>query len=269
MFVWSGFKVGQLKSFLLHILLIPRSSSLSKIPPSILVGTSVGGAIIGALLGIAATSAFLQARRQKRRRSHFVDLNSGSPGGSPTAGHFDDQTLAPSSHYSAVPSGPGHFGETSLGSSAPSSNTMLNRMTMGSGNYQVEPFVMPTEDGRRPILRQASSVRDLNPQSTSPRESSSNHVYVVHHDGGRAPVSVYHQDGTEIVELPPRYVGSSAGSDVRSDGRSEGTGSDRRSEVRSESGPSIAAEQPGFLRQSRNVGPTSKPRAPVFVDPST
>ena len=31
------------------------------------------------------------------------------------------------------------------------------------------------------------------------------HVYVVHHDGGRAPVTVYTADGTEVVELPPRY----------------------------------------------------------------
>ncbi|KAF9458733.1 hypothetical protein BDZ94DRAFT_1291870 [Collybia nuda] len=229
----------------------------------VFVGTSVGGAVVGALLGIAATSAFLQKRRHKRHRSQFVDLNSGSPGGSPTEAQFDHPVLAPSSHYSAVPSGPGYAGEISIGSSNPSSNTMLHRMTIGSGNYQVEPFVMPTEEGRRAIPQQASSVIDPNPQAISPRESSSNHVYVVHHDGGRAPVSVYHQDGTEVVELPPRYVGS----DGRSEGRSEGYGSsDRPSEIRSESGRSDATEHPVFLRQSRNPGPTSKPRATALVD---
>lgn len=30
-------------------------------------------------------------------------------------------------------------------------------------------------------------------------------VYVVHHDGGRAPVTVYTSDGAQVVELPPRY----------------------------------------------------------------
>jgi hypothetical protein len=138
---------------------------------------------------------------------------------------------------------------------------------MGSANYQIEPFIMPTEDGRLPIPRQNSSVRDSNPQPTSPRESASNHVYVVHHDGGRAPVSVYHQDGTEIVELPPRYVGSNAGSDVRSEGLS--SGSDGRSDVRSESGRTEATEQSAFLRPVRRPGPTSKPRGTSFTDPSS
>lgn len=40
-------------------------------------------------------------------------------------------------------------------------------------------------------------------------------VYVVHHDSGRAPVTVYGPDGTEVVELPPRYV-DSGGSTVGS-----------------------------------------------------
>ena len=31
-------------------------------------------------------------------------------------------------------------------------------------------------------------------------------MYVVHHDGGRAPpVTVFTSDGTEVVELPPQY----------------------------------------------------------------
>lgn len=40
---------------------------------------------------------------------------------------------------------------------------------------------------------------------------SSSQVFVVHHDGGRPPVTVYTADGTEIVELPPRYIESSSG----------------------------------------------------------
>ena len=48
--------------------------------------------------------------------------------------------------------------------------------------------------------------------SISPRQSQaggSQHVYVVHHDGGRAPVTVYTSEGTEVVELPPRYPAES------------------------------------------------------------
>lgn len=36
-------------------------------------------------------------------------------------------------------------------------------------------------------------------------------VYVVHHDGGGAPVTVYTQGETEVVELPPIYVEGSSG----------------------------------------------------------
>ncbi|RDX56255.1 hypothetical protein OH76DRAFT_608017 [Lentinus brumalis] len=38
------------------------------------------------------------------------------------------------------------------------------------------------------------------------------HVYVVHHDGGRPPpVTVFTSDGTEVVELPPQYEPPPAG----------------------------------------------------------
>lgn len=40
---------------------------------------------------------------------------------------------------------------------------------------------------------------------------STSQVYVVHHDAGRPPVTVYTADGTEVVELPPRYNESAAG----------------------------------------------------------
>jgi hypothetical protein len=36
-------------------------------------------------------------------------------------------------------------------------------------------------------------------------DGSSHQVYVVHHDGGRPPISVYHPEGAEVVELPPTY----------------------------------------------------------------
>lgn len=48
--------------------------------------------------------------------------------------------------------------------------------------------------------------RPLSPENRTPSQ-----VFVVHHDGGRPPVTVYTADGTEIVELPPRYIESSGG----------------------------------------------------------
>lgn len=60
---------------------------------------------------------------------------------------------------------------------------------------------------------QAERSSTLSADPTSPSQAShprtaTSQVYVVHHDAGRAPVTVYTPDGTEVIELPPRYDGS-------------------------------------------------------------
>jgi hypothetical protein len=50
-----------------------------------------------------------------------------------------------------------------------------------------------------------SSTGSSEPVDSSGRRGTRN-VYVVHHDGGRAPVTVYTDEGAEVVELPPRYA---------------------------------------------------------------
>lgn len=42
-------------------------------------------------------------------------------------------------------------------------------------------------------------------QEQAPTPMSNNRVYVLHHDSNRAPVTIIHQDGAEVVELPPAY----------------------------------------------------------------
>ena len=49
----------------------------------------------------------------------------------------------------------------------------------------------------------SSVVSDPTSPGGSRQSHGASHVYVVHHDGGRAPVTVYTADGTEVVELPP------------------------------------------------------------------
>ena len=46
----------------------------------------------------------------------------------------------------------------------------------------------------------------------------SNQVYVVHHDAGRAPVTVYTSEGAEVIELPPHYDVSTLNSQTRVEG---------------------------------------------------
>jgi hypothetical protein len=172
----------------------------------IVVGAGGGGLAVGALVGVVSAYVFMK-RRQRKERNHLMDIVSASP----TAGYYDRPISGSSSHYRAVPSTSfsGQL-DTSLGSSNPSSNnSAYNRLTHPPSHYQVEPFVVPFEDGTLHTARSPnSSVITPASPTEPPQAASSSHVYVVHHDGGRAPVTVYHEDGTEVHELPPRYIGS-------------------------------------------------------------
>jgi hypothetical protein len=119
-----------------------------------------------------------------------------------------DEGSAADSRYTAVASGP----SSRPPPSTLSDHTLVDRYRPGGGQYQVEPFVMPGEDGYRdniPTTGLAPSVtpsRPSDPSSQPTTQSQDRSVYVVHHDGGRPPVTVYTADGAEVVELPPRYA---------------------------------------------------------------
>jgi len=260
------------------------AGSPKKKVPTTTIGAGVGGIVVGLVAGIVAAYFFMR-RRHKREADTLMDLGSGSPMGSPHSVAFDRALSGASSHYRAVPSNPlsGQLIDGPPGS-PPARSMPLNRM-IRSGQYQIEPFTLP-EDGRT-TAHGAPSTMDATvaPDESQAQSHSSgsqpqqNQVYVVHHDGGRAPVTVYHQDGTEVVELPPRYIdGSVSGSEVRSDGRSDGP-SDSRSEGRSDTGRSARhsftgrsealTEGSGFLHQPRRPNTLGKPKEGTsFVDPS-
>ena len=101
----------------------------------------------------------------------------------------------------------------------------------GNGlEYLVEPFAMPSTTSSDPSVPLLPSGHVPSPSVTSPTtpapadavstsgmsdpaDGRRTNVYVVHHDGGRAPVTVYTQEGADVVELPPRYPeGSSSAS---------------------------------------------------------
>jgi len=83
---------------------------------------------------------------------------------------------------------------------------------ISTNQYLVEPFLPETSNPTSPTH---------NTQSPPPTSAYSNtqsdgsgggtqpaHVYVVHHDGGGAPVTVF-TGGAGVTELPPSYVGRS------------------------------------------------------------
>jgi hypothetical protein len=84
---------------------------------------------------------------------------------------------------------------------------------MGTNQYLVEPFLpegtqptSPTHNTRPPPPTSAYSNAQSDGSASGTQQAP--HVYVVHHDGGGAPVTVF-TAGAGVTELPPQYTGRS------------------------------------------------------------
>jgi len=168
------------------------------------IGAGVGGLGLGLIVGLlGALFLCLHDKRKHMRKEPLLNLQ-GTYIYVPSFG----------SRYQAVPNSSDPV-ETSLGHSTSSGfSNRVNRLPVDS-QYQVEPFVLPsatrdlhsssltfapTQPPSNPSLRPPSSVPDQGTQRNPGQQ-----VYVVHHDGGGAPVTVFTQEGTRVVELPPGY----------------------------------------------------------------
>jgi len=153
--------------------------------------------------------------------------------------------------YRSIPtsgiSHPTHVSETSSGG--------LHRLRPGSLQYHVEPFVMPDENGHLAdeVRSSGHTVTTPPPEPVSsvatPQQQS--HVYVLHHDSNIPPVTIYHESGTEIVELPPRYPRNTSQSDMLSEGQT-------RTESRSD-GSRADTSQRLTIHEPRQLGHLGKP----------
>ncbi|KAK0208419.1 hypothetical protein DFS33DRAFT_442978 [Desarmillaria ectypa] len=226
------------------------ASGQQSVPVTATIGAGVGGLVIGLLAGLVTTLCFVKRRQRKKAEEQFMP-----PGVSPP--------LSLNAQYRLVPSTP-----LSLQPDTTYTGTSLQHPPLGQSgsSYQIEPFSMPGEDVRS--HHGATSPTSINEyvnnhapsvahESMAPSQAGSGgsrvqsgQVYVVHHDGGRAPVTVYHEDGTEVVELPPRYTenGPRTSYDVQSGGPS---GS-------SEVAPSTASRD--YFNQPRR--PSGAPKKP-------
>lgn len=161
-----------------------RNSGIS-VP--VIVGSSVGVLVLGIIVGVAVASLFY--RYNKVRRNFSADSV--------------DQTAFTANQErfkrtEAVPRPPGTAGPD-----------------IANGQYHVEPFL---PEGPPPTSPTRSTVppplTPLRPRSQSQSDGSASgprpapHVYVVHHDGGGAPVTVF-TGGGGVTELPPSYIGRS------------------------------------------------------------
>jgi hypothetical protein len=167
--------------------------SSSAVP--VTIGASVGCILVGLLAGAFGIPAF---RRWSDSRSHYKYWRT----------RMRDRPDSPQSLH----------------------ETML---TSGDGReYIVEPFNMPstllpspsgdpgspiTPGGKRTNPTASPTDAPPVPGPSNPADQSGGrsgrrpNVYVVHHDGGRAPVTVYTEEGAAVVELPPQYAAGSTG----------------------------------------------------------
>jgi len=202
---------------------------------TVAVGAGVGGAVAGSLLGILASIFCLRRRNQKPNK--FSGLGKSSTAEDQ---HGDQAELVGHSTMSglALAHLPSESRDATLASGISSSGTsgatpsLFSRLGQTDQQFHVEPFVLSSstphqpscslpEENVSPTSPQPAGASDMGSPSLSQSSSSpsapvpqgqerapGSQVYVVHHDGGRPPVTVYTPDGTEVVELPPRYADS-------------------------------------------------------------
>ena len=135
---------------------------------------------------------------RRRLADRFLYLSS-RPGSPETAMAENER---PNSHTSSDRGLPSTVAWSPIGSiSSPILNLRHGRAGVDS---TVRPFMIPEEDERTTnnLARTASASAG---QDNGANNQNPNQVYVIHHDSAAAPVTIYHQSGTEIVELPPRY----------------------------------------------------------------
>lgn len=195
----------------------------SGLKPVVVIGSGIGGLALGLFVGILLTALIVKKKYKKGDNPVYL---AASPPASPPFSSFGPATTPGlTSNYTPVPSSPFGVLHNSMGSSNQSSFGQSVSQLGRSSPYAADPFTTG-EHGR------------LNPEPASfrrPLSSSGayaggpaapqNQVYVVHNDSQSPPVTIYHEDGAQIVELPPRYAAGAS--------TSRGDGADALSDVRS------------------------------------
>ncbi|KAF8499132.1 hypothetical protein F5888DRAFT_1633638 [Russula emetica] len=179
----------------------PDGHSSSIVPATI--GASVGGILVGLLAGAFGILAFGRWRGSRRHDKPWEN----------------------------------QIRDSMLSSDSPRNPREMTSTSGGGREHIVEPFGVPStlrssSPGNPGVpLPPGGNITNptTSPGSSDPADQSGRrpNVYVVHHDGGRAPVTVYTEEGAEVVELPPQYAAGSTSTPLESDASRE---VDRRGE---------------------------------------
>jgi len=172
-------------------------SSKDDISPRVIIGSTIGAVVFGLLMGFLFSFYWNRKRRREDVPEKGKEKASGSAA-TPRGSRFAVEPYPLQEDKEPQSPEPTNPGETLSRSTSPNS-TMHPRSEM----------VRHTSDG------------------------SSQQVYLVHHDGGRPPISVYHPEGANIVELPPSYgprspIGAQVDQDAALAQRTGATGKSQR-----------------------------------------
>ncbi|KAL5518690.1 CHK1 [Sanghuangporus vaninii] len=194
---------------------------------SVAIGSGIGGLLAGLAIGGFAAWFFFRRRHGSYYEPYISNRihSSGKDG----ARIEMDTLYSPATHIA--------YPTDNTFSSQNSERNLTgrgHRLAPGSA-YEIEPFALPDNSTEgliprspgggstmaQPAASPASPVRPTSSHdevlgtvsstlangsvSQARAPSAGGQVYVVHHDGGRAPVTVYASEGAEIIELPPRY----------------------------------------------------------------
>ncbi|KAF9650731.1 hypothetical protein BDM02DRAFT_1305155 [Thelephora ganbajun] len=160
-------------------------SGSSGISVGVTVGSSVGGLVLGVIVGAIIASFFVRNRYNKIRRNSSTDSID-------HAHYISNQARFKRSE--PAPHGVGTPGPD-----------------MGTNQYLVEPFLPEGSNPTSPTQNQmppapTSAYSNTQSDGSGSGTQPAPHVYVVHHDAGGAPVTVF-TGGAGVTELPPSYIG--------------------------------------------------------------
>ena len=171
----------------------------------------IGGLVLGLVLGALATWLLLKRRRSKRTSLsssneplHDRPYTHDYPSPGLSAGYFE-QRQSHVDPYSPT-------GMTAVGSANGMSSPTHGVTSPSGGMTQAggsSVLAYPGTTSAYPQTTTSTTSRHHPPDSTGSDGGlqSGHNVYVLHHDGGAAPVTVFHGDDTQVVELPPLYAG--------------------------------------------------------------
>jgi hypothetical protein len=219
--------------------------------------------VIGLSVGILLTALFV--KKQQKRGDGPLHL-AASPLVSPhfssfdpptTPGHTSNYTPAPTSPFAVLHNSTGSSNQSSFGQPV----SQLGRLSP----YAAQPFT--TGEHGRLIPEPASFHRPLASGSAYAGGPAAlqNQAYVVHNDRQAPPVTIYHEDGAQIVELPPRYAEGASTS--RMEGAYD-TLSDVRSfsDTGSEGGRTVSTDAATLLQEHRRLNVIKKSANGKYLD---